>query len=218
MKERIDFMAVCNIIATDPIITHFIARVTIPVGFCIAEPEDYGVFVTIDRGEINYNQLLVSKEATVIIEPERTITEDGSSIDIDAVTMQCDVQIREFKIAGPLYYNTIIKGFKPKEFLEIPDETVEPTAFSNHDTILVDEALGYACLDCELQEGIFTGTTVELTNTSPFVITETGTQVFYNEANPTEFFDALNNSESTQVILIPYTLTITPIAAPTVTP
>lgn len=187
----------CSIVKNPPYIVNFLATVRIPAGYKIQAIPNYDLYLTLDSTNVKTDRLFENKEVIVTI---------GTDVNGNPITMPCTTKIIKLDLHGTLYSNLVVSTFETVNAVTAQSLT----AFSGINAIPIDTVLGYACPDCDFPDDALFGYTTELTKLDEFIITASGTQIFYNPADPEEFFEALSDATTSQVIQVPYTLTITP--------
>lgn len=190
--------SVCNVTKNAPTKINFLATIRVPVGYKLVEPPEYNLYLTLDSTNLKTDAVVELKESIIIIEKDA----QGNP----TRTLNCSSKIAKVNVHGSIYYNLVVSKFKTAQALD----NSEFTAFSSNDVLPVDAVLGYACAECDFPPDSLYGFDVKLTKLPEFITTHSGTQIFYNPETPEEFYAALADANESEVIQVPYTITITP--------
>lgn len=185
----------CAINPADPSVFTFLASVRIPVGYVLIDPPIYNLHLTIDSSNLRTELEIDFKPSTIYLDdtdPTKTLT--------------CLSKIYKLEIHGAVYYNVVVERFQPAHNLD----PAKYTAFSGDDTVNISADLGYSCYECDFPVGDEDHFTTIITKGTEFVVTDNGSIIPYNPQDPEPFFEALRNPNTSQMIQIPYTLTVTP--------
>lgn len=206
----------CTLYKSQKVIRKFVASIPIPLGFKILGNGDdpdypYTTFLTIDKNSVKLVEETAILPATVTV-PD--LNNPGQTVEVP-----CQTQMRQFRLRGPLFYNSVASGFIAMDPLH-PDEVTtevgeckvtDPTAFSSNKPIQIDDVIAYTCYECDLPEDVFSGFNVKIEQSQEFIINNEGEKIPHTQIDPSNFFDELKG-EYTQYIYIPYTLALEPVA------
>ena len=200
----------CTLYKAQKVIKKFVATITVPIGFQIlGEGEDptypYAAYLTLDKNSVKLVEETTVLPATVQV---RDLDNPGETIEVP-----CETQMRQFRLRGPLFYNSVVTGFVATNPLNPnPDENnnIAPTAFSDSKPVQIDEVIAYTCYECDLQGDVFTGFNISIEQGTEFIINNEGEQIPHTPLDPSNFFAELKGAD-TQVIYIPYTLALEPV-------
>ena len=200
----------CSIYKAPELVEHFLAKVSIPLGFQIEKNPDeqqysYEDYVTIDRSALDV-QIVEEVRDSVIKIPD--LTNPTKLVD-----MECKSKVRVIKLVGPLFYNVVATGFKPVAQAQIDvneGEYVETpaTAFSTSGTVEINLDLGYTCYECPFDPSQISGFKVTLTQDIQFILAETGSIIRNVEGSEKEEFFAHLDGKNELTINYPFTLKI----------
>ncbi len=214
-------MGVCTIIKNDKMTRSFVATVEIPVGFeMIKDGEDakypYDDYISIDSSGL-------SVDVVEELYPSKITIEDPNAKN-KTFDMTCESRVRCIKLVGPLFYNVVTSGFKPKHRADLDNPQakaiVSPgTAFSTSGTTEINFRLGYACYECDYDPAWLTGAyDITLTQDPEFIVTNVGDLIHNREGEEhANFMNALNG-RNTVTINYPFHITLTSKVAPTPEP
>lgn len=189
--------ASCNVSKNPPSKLNFLASVKIPVGYRLVNPPEYNLYLTLDSTNLKTDTVFEFVDSIIVIERDAT----GNP----TRTLPCSSKVARVTVHGTIYYNLVISKFQTAQSLD----AAEFTGFSSNDVVPVNITLGYACAECDFPSDALYGFKVDITKLDEFVTTHSGTQIFYNPQSPDEFYAALAEPNDSEVIQVPYTITIT---------
>lgn len=205
----------CTLYKAQKVTKKFVATITIPLGFQIIGNGDdptypYSTYLSLDKNSVKLVEETAILPAMVTV-PD--LDNPGQTIEVP-----CETQMRQFKLRGPLFYNSVVSGFaamdplNPTPTEEVPSVIEPPTAFSDSKPVQIEDIIAYTCYECDLPEDVFTGFNVSIEQGTEFIINNEGEQIPHTDLDPSNFFAELKGTD-TQTIYIPYTLALEPIAA-----
>ncbi|MGL4346057.1 MAG: hypothetical protein ACRCTE_12745 [Cellulosilyticaceae bacterium] len=189
----------CALNPSKPTVITFVATVPIPIGYILTNPPLYELHLTLDSNHLH---------TTLTIELKDSIITLNNSDPTNPQTLSCLSKVYKLSLQGSILYNLVIERFQTFKNLD----PAKFTAFSSNNIVNVDAELGYSCYECDFLNDINTRYTTDIIKGTEFVITDNASIIPYNPLEPEPFFDALSDPNSSQVIQVPYTLTITPMA------
>ncbi len=203
----------CTLYQTEQLTKKFVATIAIPLGFeIIGNGEDptypYTTYLSLDKSAVSVIEETAILPATVQV-PD--LSNPGQTLEVP-----CETKMRQFRLRGPLFYNSVVSGFVATDPLNPtpvdPNDHVNiaaVTAFSSSKPVQIDDIIAYTCYECDLPDDVINGFEVTIEQGTEFIINNEGEQIPHTTLDPSNFFDELKGT-ATQVIYIPYTLALTP--------
>ena len=191
---------VCSYILWNRVERDVLFTLPIPPGF-VRNEEDFEIKIEVEKSFLKIIDEVVRKAAEIKI-----IGDDGNVVD-----MECSIDVIRKCMKGNLIFNVLGKGFKSKVAARIQEIKkaiyVDETAFTNQQTVVVSEILGYACKDCRKNDEEEIAVTI--TKGTPFITLPDGTKV-----DDKEEFDNLLTGDINMLINVPCHLLVELIIEP----
>ncbi len=198
--ERNDSPEVCSYILWNRVEREVLFTLPIPPGF-VRNEEEFGLKIEADKSYLKIVDEVVRKAAEIKI-----VGDDGNIVD-----MECSIDIIRKCMKGEIIFNLLGKGFKSKAAVKIDEvrrgTPVNETAFTNKQTVVISNTLGYTCKDCKKNDKEEIAVTI--TKGKPFITLPDGSKV-----DDKVEFDKLLTGDINMLINVPCSILVELIIEP----